>query len=348
LQWAFGPKGDVSIGQGLAASLDSGVWFSQRAAEGCYWVRLAIESSDDTTPQAIRAKLEFAHAMMLLPLGQGQTVAALEAAGRALTLYEEAGDRLGVAAAKAFIGERLVYKHRLAEAEGMLQGAISAARAGGAPKIIATAIRSLAVARAISGDLDAARQLNREALEIYEAAGCRRKKAIQEVVLAEFEFQAGEPEKALQLSLKAAQSLREYHESHHLANVLSNAAAYSIALDRFEDARTLGREAIVLAAASDSAKQFAWAAQHLATIAALAQHHDNAARTAAFKCAARVLGFVDRRLSELEQPRDFTEKQEYDRIIGVLRPYFGAQLDELMREGARQSLEAVLQELSPV
>jgi predicted ATPase/DNA-binding XRE family transcriptional regulator len=346
LQWAFSPDGDVSIGQGLAASLASGVWFSQRAAEGCNWIRLAIESTNATTLRSIRAKLEFAHATMLLPLGRGQTAAALEAAGRALKLYEEDDDRLGMAAAKAFIGERLVYKHRLSEAEDMLQAALSAGRAGGASKIIATAVRSLAVSRAISGDLAAARQLNREAVDIYEAAGCRRKKAVQEVVLAEFEFQAGAPEKALQLSLASAQSLREYHESHNLANVLSNAAAYSIALNRFEDARTLGREALVLAADGDSAKHVAWAAQHLAAIAALGPRHHDEARTEALKRAARVLGFVDRRLTELEQPRDFTEKQEYDRLAGVLRRDLGAQLDGLLREGARQSLDAVLEELS--
>ena len=348
LRWAFGPRGDVRIGQQLASAINPGAWFSQGAAEGLHWVCRAIETCDDTAPPAVRAKLELAQAMMLLPLGRSQTVAALAAAERALQLYEEAGDPLGAAAALSSIGEGLAHKNCIPEAEHALRAALAAAQRAGARRIVAHTTHSLATVRAIDGDLDAARHLNRETIEMYKTAGCRRKQVIQELFLAELEFQAGNSETALQLSLESVRSFREYNAALYLATGLSNAGAYSIALARFDEARTYLHEAILLASDADFGKEFAWASQHLAAIAALRPHDHTAGCLSDLRRAARAVGFVDALLAELDSPRTYTEQQEYEKILGLLRPALGAEFEELMAEGTHWSTERALAELLTV
>jgi len=50
--------------------------------------------------------------------------------------------------------------------------------------------------------------------------------------------------------------------------------------------------------------------------------------------AARLLGYADARLNELESSREFTEQQENKNMLAALRTAFGAdETDRLMREG---------------
>ena len=344
MRWAFGDGGEVVVGQRLAAALND-VWFSQ-AAEGLHWVRRAIESCDDATPPALRAKLELAQVTMAYPLGRGQTGATFSSLERALRLYNEVGDRLGVATAQIFIGERLLFKGRITEAEALLQSALAVAEERGARRIVAIATRCLGIARSFAGDAGAARQLIRKSLEMYKAGGSTSHQAtIQGLNLAEVEFQAGNAEAALELALESVEIHREYNATFILATVLSNAAAYAVSLERFVDAGVYGREALLLASEGEFEVQFAWASQHLAAVAALRQRGDDALRRKEVRFAARTIGFVDARLAELERERGFTEQQEYKKVLCALCAQLGTELDALMSEGATSSRGQIFNEL---
>ena len=289
----------------------------------------------------MRAKLELAQVIIAYPLGRAQTDATLAAVTRALHLYEEAGDRLGVAAAQIFLGERLLFKGNITDAERALRAALAAAEAGGAQRLVAMATRYLGLARGFAGDVEAARQLIRAAVDLYVAGGATSNgQAIQGLNLAEFEFAAGDPEAALRLARESIETYREYHFTFGLCGVLSNMAAYAVALRRFDEARGYAREALVLARDGGFDLQFAWVSQHLAAIAAF-QHHDRMR-------AARTLGFVDARLFELERRRGFTEQREYDVLSHLLRKELGEELDVLMREGAHWSKDQALRQLADV
>jgi predicted ATPase len=338
LEWAFGPRGDVLVGQRLAGALND-IWFTQAAAEGMRLVCHAIGACNETTPLDVQAKLQLAQVIMSYPLGRAQIGATLAAAERALTLYQEARDPLGVAAAQVFIGEQLLFKGRVAESEQLLRTALAAAEASDARRLVAMATRYLGIARGFAGDLDAARQLIRESLAMYRAGGAiSSEKAIQGLNLAEFEFRAGNAEGALEVALESVESHREYNHIFTLCGVLNNAAAYAVALTLFEEARGYAREALGLASDGGFNLQFAWASQHLAAIAAFAQRN--------FVRSARVLGFVDARLVALERQRGFTEQQEYDKLMQLLREEVGAELAELLHEGARWSDEQALDQVS--
>jgi predicted ATPase/DNA-binding XRE family transcriptional regulator len=335
--WAFGRGGDRLIGQRLAGAITD-IWFAH-ATEGSRWVRYALETCDGDTPLLVRAKLELAQVIMSYPLGRAQTDATFAAAQRALQLYQRAGDPLGVAAAQIFIGERFAFKADLPEAERLLGAALAVAKAGNARRLVAMATRYLGLARGFAGDIDAARQLIGSAVAMYKADGATSGgDAIQGINLAEFEFRVGNADVAFRLASESVATFREYNLAFGLCGVLSNLSAYAIALERFDDARDYAREAIDLAMHGSFDVHFAWCVQHLGSAAAL-QRRD-------YRRAAKAFGFVNARLLEFERERGFTEEQEYDRVLALLRNELGGELDALMNEGALWSKDQALPQLS--
>ena len=342
MQWAFAAEGDVLIGQRLAGEFINVLYAIETSAEDMRWVRLAIETCEDGTPPSVRAKLEVAKVICSLPLGRLLRVEAGDAAELALELFEQARDPLGAAVARMFIGERLLYKQRIPEGETLLRAALDAALAGGAERLVAYITRTLSIARALAGDLDTARELMRGVLEMYRAANCSRQQAMLRVTLAEFEFRAGDAATALQVTLDAVDSMRAYNLIHYLPLTLNNAAAYSIVLGGFDQARAYAGEALRLSAEAGFSWQLAWASQHLA---ATAVFDVTSSDRIDLQNAARALGFTDALLVELETSRRFVEQQEYDKLLTELYRELGSALDGLMREGALWSTEGALRRL---
>jgi predicted ATPase len=336
LQWAFGPQGDVLTGQRLAGTVNTN-WWSQMAAEGRRWTRHAIDTCDETTPPRVRAALELTHAKLASAVFRGQTVEALRAVEVALRLYEEAGDSIGVAMAQGWLGAYLASKGRVEEAEHLLRTALATARQAGAQALVAQTTSLLANALGRAGDIESARLLFREVFEMYRAADSIQLGA-PAFRLAEFEFWAGNHERALSLVLEAAGILREFNRNTHLCQALGNAAAYAVALSRFDEAHGYAREALSLAVDGGFDLMLAWAVQHLAAIAALTG--GDARR------AAGTLGFVNARVTEVEGTRHYTEQQEYDRVLPILRDELGAELDALVRQGAGWSNEQALDQVA--
>jgi hypothetical protein len=120
-------------------------------------------------------------------------------------------------------------------------------------------------------------------------------------------------------------------------------AAYLIALERYDEARERAREALTLAARQENAVLVATALQHLAACAALRLGEEEAQTNKTR--AASLIGFVDARLAELENQREFTEQQEYDRAIAALRETFDqSELERLMAKGQVWSKERAIAE----
>ena len=85
--------------------------------------------------------------------------------------------------------------------------------------------------------------------------------------------------------------------------------------------------------------------QHVAAVSALAVPSDDERTRLDAERAAQLVGFVDARLSEIEGRREYTEQQEYDRIIAALRARFTPrELDDLERQGRQWTLERAMSE----
>ena len=101
LEWALVSKGDVPVGQRLAAAL-GWVWYWLAAAEGRRWIRMAIETVDDATPHEVVARLRVAEAE--LDGAFGEYKASLAAAEAALAALVGINDPMLIARAKQNAG----------------------------------------------------------------------------------------------------------------------------------------------------------------------------------------------------------------------------------------------------
>jgi predicted ATPase/DNA-binding XRE family transcriptional regulator len=332
MEWSLELGGDVRTGQELAAS--RGFWFGQAPAESLRWVDVAVRRCGDDTPLFVRAKLELAAVRHATARGELQRIEALESAQRAVFYYQRADDRLGVAEAQAYVGLSLVLRNQIVEGKNRLKGALETAQVYSARWIIALATHALAVAHALEGDLETARRMFREALDLLKAVECDRYAAQVAGGLAQTEYLLGNAETAVQLSREAARSLEINRNSVMLADVRS---VFLLALSRLDEARAEARQALILARDTAVPVPLTIALQRLAAIAARRAGDGDSERDSAFRAAARLLGFVDARLCALEYQRQDLERREYDALTSALRDVLGTGLRDLMEEGRRWS-----------
>jgi predicted ATPase/transcriptional regulator with XRE-family HTH domain len=329
LEWALGSQGDLRIGQRLAG--EGAFFFGRASIETRYWVRAALQTCDASTPKRVRAMLEIAETRVAWMLGQLQDEASLAASERALQLFIQVDDRVGMAKAQFYLGTGLIHARRINKGENVVREALALARTTGAEKVIAEAACALGTARLLAGDLVAARSFFREALTLYEEAECERYGAGMAANLAEVEFQLGNIETAVHLARSAVEVMRSGSGFPTHLWVLCNCAAYLVALGNADEARRIARDVVILARDAPSEVHTLWALQHLAAIATL--------QAGDIRSAALILGFINARFSDLKYTREYTENQEYDKMLPTLRSALGTALDAHMDEGTQWSMD---------
>ncbi|MDQ2908487.1 MAG: NB-ARC domain-containing protein, partial [Candidatus Eremiobacteraeota bacterium] len=331
LEWTLRERGDVALGQRLAGALFR-AWGILAAAEGRRWVHEALGSVDAATPAAVIAKLDLAEAALDTALTQYK--ASYTAARRALGRYRELPDLRRSAEAQRFAGRALIHVGSRAEGEALLEEALAAARTLGVPRFTGGVLQDLAFARQFADDLDGARARFVEALAIAEFSGAERLAASVANNLAELEFRGGDAPAALRLATDALAAYRASDTSLNVATALCNVAAYLVALGQNGEARTRAHEVLAIGRGVQDDVGIAFTLQHLGAVAALRPAGADAPQTTDRTRAARLLGYVDARLTALEAQREYTEQQEYDRMLAALRDALGGeQLAKLMHEG---------------
>jgi len=332
LTWALGPQGDGLLGRRLAAALRP-VWTRFAAAEGQRWIRAARDLSATAMPASVEAALDLAEAAIAIALAQRKT--ARERAERALALYSELDDPMRVAQARHLLGRALVDLGDIEEGETMLASALREARAVGVRSVIADVLQSIAIARNHAGDVTGARPLFAEALAMFRSIGAERVSSTIAGNLAEAEFHEGNAVEALRLEHEALATYRAFHHKLGAAISLSNASAYLISLERYDDARISARDGLAAARDAHWEAGVAWGLQHLAAVAVRRPADDEEPARGDRLGAARLLCYVDACLNGLEALRQYTEQQEYDKMLAALRDALGVdQLLKLMAEGA--------------
>jgi len=120
-----------------------------------------------------------------------------------------------------------------------------------------------------AGDLAGAGARYAEALASAKASGDDLGAAMVAGNLAEAEFRGGDAEVALRLAGEALAADRARYDMRGIATSLCNMAAYHIALDRYDEARTHAREALGLLRDVQSEVHLVVTLQHLAAVEAL-------------------------------------------------------------------------------
>ncbi len=337
LKWSLAARHDLETGRLLAAAL-ARIWYSLSPLEGRRWVRIAIESIDDQTPPAIVAELHIAEARLCGALGE--YAASHDAAERALRL-SEALDDLQIARAREVFGSALSALGRTSEGEAVLQAALVSARQLENRALEALLLGDLGTARSRSGDIEGARSHYAEALARYMPLGLERPAASIAGHLAEVEFAAGDAAAALQRAEEARVGHEATHNRRSVANDLCNMAAYLIALDCFDDARSHATRALAAARDVKATVLTAYILQHFAAVGTL-QGVSDAKNSDLLERAAMLVGFVDARLGALKAQREFTERQEYDRVLAAIGDRFGERALELTALGAHWNEEKAI------
>lgn len=330
LDWALTARGDAVLGQRLASALGR-EWAFSATAEGRRWIRTALESAGEATPAEVIAQLELCEAR--LDGVFGLHMASFAAAQRALARYRELGDTVGFAQAQRHIGLGLVFMGRVLEGEKVLHEALATFRKVGTSTLAGAALESLAVARNARGDSAGARAYFAEALEIFKANGAERLAAALANNLAELEFRSGNAKAALRLAGDVLSADVRAIFTHRTGFLMCNMAAYLVALECYDEARSRAREAITVARDRRYEVAVIWALQHLAAVAALRPNADSDRRREDRRRAARLLSYTDACLSSLEATREYTEQQEYEKIQAALRASLGNELAALTEEG---------------
>jgi predicted ATPase/class 3 adenylate cyclase len=344
LDWALGSRQNVLIGQQLAGALRR-IWSFLTAAEVGRWMSIALESVDPATPPRVAARLDLAEAARNSTLALYKPSHA--AAERALLRYRQLDDALKAAEAQRHAGTALIYLGRVSEAEGLLGEALVVARKENAGKLTAAVLECLASAREQSNDFVRARALYAEALALYKA-GMGDTAAMARITnnLAEVEFRGGNAKKALQLAGEALAANRALHYADAAARDLCNMAAYLIALARYGEARASAAESLALGCSVHNEVIALFSLQHLAAIAVLSARDNDPSMRDIGGRAARLIGYVDARLNDLEALREYSEQQEYDATVAALSRSLGEEHESLAAQGRAWSQEKAVAEAS--
>ena len=191
-------------------------------------------------------------------------------------------------------------------------------------------------ARLNAGYPEAARPILAEALELFKEIQATRPIAHLALALAEIEFQSGDVKSALAFAESALAADRARGQLDHVVFDLCNLAAYLLAVGRWEEARSRASEGLSLARERGIVSAALWALQHLAAVASLRPSESASVEKRA--TAARVCGFVNNCLTELELRRDFTEQQEYEQLLRSFDP-LGDHAKILFDEGREWNIE---------
>ena len=306
LAWCVSQKHDPALGLSIFGMLEA-FWWDAQPAEGRRWMEELRNTADAAGDSAASARYWLTCAGIALSTAQEKR--AVDAAGRALAAYESLEHALGIAAANRCRGAALMRLGKVNEGEAAARDALERLRTAGHLRLIALALRTLAIAPVLRGELAAAGTLYREALAHSQALQDERGVQIIAGNLAEIEACEGDYEAALQHGREALEIARSRGERVIVCTLLTNVAAYLLALERFEECRSTGREALLAALEMGSDMHVAVTLQHLAAAGA---RSGDAAR------AARLLGYVDAVYARLESAREPTEAREYDRAMALL------------------------------
>jgi tetratricopeptide (TPR) repeat protein len=279
----------------------------------------------------VLARLHVADAELCGSLGEYK--ASLASAEQALQLDEKIDD-LQRARAKQAAGSALGAIGRADEGQPLLEAALAMVRLLDNRRMQALVLGDLGTTRSRCGDIGEARRYYADALAYYEALNLERPTASIAGNLAEVEFAAGDAAAALQLAEEARAGHEATQNRRSMANDLCNMAAYLIVLNCFDDARAYGVQALCVLRDVKQTVLTAYVLQHLAAAAVLRPDHRNGDAQSTYKRGAMLLGFVDAWLTALEAPREYTEQQEYERVVSALQDVHGERLRSIMALGS--------------
>ncbi len=283
-------------------------WFEEAA-------KAAAHTNGELPPRFLRhlVRLEW---LVGRAIGQRE-----ETAVRALSVARASSDADEIAGALANLASCYRDLGRFDEAEELFEEAYRATQQL-SPIIVNAVLRNWAIADLQRGNVERARRRFTEVALLERPGSEAHASAL--LNLGELEFAVGNIEAARAAASKARETFLKLHAAP-LGLVVCNLAAYAMALDDYDAARELLREALALLKQS-GARWMMTALEHHAVFAAL---------TGDCEKAVALLGFTENHFAQ-NNTRQRTEQHGYDRLMQLLvKVYDHDELAERMNAGAR-------------
>jgi predicted ATPase len=316
LRWALDKRNDPELGARVIGSLchlwrDAGI-----PVEG---LRRAQQAAVQVEGNA-RLLLTIAavkSALWMLPSDQ------LEAAQRAESLFENTSDTRGRTEALIRQGRAYAFMRKAEASKRALDKALRLADGIGNSRLRAQVAYEAAIAAAQLDDFAEARRLYDEIYPQFRADGEDRLSAVSLLNLAEVEFALGDPQRAVECMREASNFPQDVLDQGSLK---SNLTAYLVALDRLEEARDVGRDALRVMRLSEDRVRIVFLTQHLAAAFALGGDP---------RRAARLHGYTEASYTAFEVELEYTERYTRDLLVEALHTQLGdEELSALVHEGS--------------
>jgi tetratricopeptide (TPR) repeat protein len=283
----------------------------------------ALEQISEDDHPALAARLWLA--LSLLHSGKRKFDCAVRARG----LYIIANDEHGQAHALRSSARGLLQMGRFDEAVAGSTDALVTFRELKDGQGEALSLNVLADIAVNTGDVDPAREIYEQTLNVYQSLGDEAGKATVLADIAELHFEIEDPEQALRDVQQAIEIDSRRKNATNLAMEYSNSTAYRIALGDLAGARDSARQGLRWAQRAQSGSKLAWVLQHFALMAGLGGN---------LETAARLRGYVDKQFSELGLQRESTERWGYEKLTALLNETIGEdEMQQLAVSGAAWS-----------
>jgi predicted ATPase/DNA-binding XRE family transcriptional regulator len=292
------------------------------------WAEAALKRIDPERHPLIAARLMRAYAQLVTG------PARLPAARRAILVFERLGDRSGLPALYWQIAEELAMSGAFAEAEESIARAIELADELGwqRSRAYVPLLRMRGVTRYYAGRFSDARLDLAKSAALEHALGDRDVSARLRWQ-AYLEFADGFVEKAEEL-LESCTNPDLPHATNPI-NGLDELAATRLVRGKIDAAEATARTALEISR-SDEPRDTLGPIQHLATVAALRGRPHT---------AARLLGFVNAKMSEMQRVRTHFHCAGHDILVASLRKQLSADaIEKLVSEGSALDLDRAADE----
>jgi len=299
-----------------------------RQRECLRWAEAALKRTDPERHPLVAARLMRAYVQLV------SGPARLPAARRAIPVFERLGDRSGLLVLYWQIAEELAMSGASAEAEESIARAFELADELGwqRSRAYASLLRMRCVTRYYAGRFSDARLDLAKSAALEDALGDRDASARLRWQ-AYLEFADGSVEKAEEL-LESCTNPDLPHATNPI-NGLDELAATRLVRGKIDAAEATARTAVEIAR-FDEPRDTLGPIQHLATVAALRGRPHT---------AARLLGFVNAKMSELQRIRTHFHSAGHDILVASLRKQLSADaIEKLVAEGAALDLDRAVDE----
>jgi predicted ATPase/transcriptional regulator with XRE-family HTH domain/tetratricopeptide (TPR) repeat protein len=329
LEWAVGvPSDPVLVGKLTCALFD---WDWALYPTGAYRGRFetALARLDGFEHLALQAKLRrrLGNIDVVMGIRDGRRDA--EQLRQAISLCKLAGDHIELGLALLDLARLQCCMHQPVEAEESVNEAIAVFRQTGMERTAtyAEALCRRGVTLELLGRTDDARSLMLEAILLDKALGAEWAMAEHQMLLAELEFDAGDPQRALVLFEGCRSLFRSCQDSCSEAVATMCQAVCRLAVGEFAESFDAARQALLFFRRWHWLLQLAGVIQHLAALAALLGR---------VQSAARLRGYVDARFEAMGYEREPMERRSYEILLAALREQLTD--DEIAALGAEGAL----------